>query len=153
MKFWKEGKLCDLCGRNESLWFFCSAGLTLSQCSLQETVVKEKWKLCEEKNQDPPAELGRRLFLQSKERRRSRICAHLSKLATGRRMPDRVTGAWPCKPSDGAGLLDKSGNNLLDFNLIGTTWNVRVVKISQQSTGTFLCLLWKKKHAYHSECL
>ncbi|XP_022791371.1 uncharacterized protein LOC111330728 isoform X1 [Stylophora pistillata] len=73
------------------------------------TEVEEKQKLCKVNYQDPQAELGRQLFEESKERRCWRICEPLNELVSGRRMLDRMTGAWTCKPLGGPGLLDKAG--------------------------------------------
>lgn len=87
------------------------------------TEVEEKQKLCKVNYQDPQAELGRQLFEESKERRCWRICEPLNELVSGRRMLDRMTGAWTCKPLGGPGLLDKAGNNTLDFNL--TKYNMK----------------------------
>ncbi|XP_022789014.1 uncharacterized protein LOC111328775 [Stylophora pistillata] len=70
--------------------------------------LKEKLKLCEEKNEDLQAEVGKQLFLESKEMRCKKICEPSSEHG-------RATGAqqaFSCadlKQPDGRGLLDKSG--------------------------------------------
>ena len=90
----------------------------MSQCCEQREEliqVKEKLKLFEEENEDLQAEVGRQLFLQSKERRLRNICQPPSKYASGKSKPGRCTDV---KLPDGAGLMEESGNDFLCLNLV-----------------------------------
>ncbi|XP_022791383.1 uncharacterized protein LOC111330732 isoform X2 [Stylophora pistillata] len=78
------------------------------QCQeLREELVKlkEKWKLCEDEKQDLQAEVGRQLFLESKERRCSKIYQPPSEHASGTIVPGRVRGASHDFSGTGAKLL------------------------------------------------
>ena len=95
----------------------------LDQChELREEIreLKEKWKRSEEEKQDLQAEVGRQLFLESKEKRRSEKILHPSSEHSSEwSMPCRARGAsydFSCmdgKLLGGAGPLDKSGQNYL----------------------------------------
>ncbi|XP_022810586.1 uncharacterized protein LOC111347622, partial [Stylophora pistillata] len=88
------------------------------QCrELREELVelKEKWKLSEDEKQDLQAEVGRQLFLESKEKRCNKIYQPPSEHASGMSMPGRVRGAshdflgMGAKLLGGAGPLNNSG--------------------------------------------
>ncbi|XP_022791384.1 uncharacterized protein LOC111330733 [Stylophora pistillata] len=88
------------------------------QCrKLREEVVelKEKWKLSEDEKQDLQAEVGRQLFLESKEKRSIKIYQPPSEHASRTSMPGRVRGAshdfsvMGAKLLGGAGPLNNSG--------------------------------------------
>lgn len=92
-------------------------------CKLREELVKlkQKWKLCEVEKQDVQAEVGRRLFLESKKRRCSKIYQPLREHASGMIMPGRVRGAshdlsgLGAKLLDNASPFDKSGKDVVNL--------------------------------------
>ena len=91
----------------------------------QITELKEKLKQSEQEKQDLQAEVGRQLFLESKEKRRSeKIFQPSSEHSSEWSMPCRARGAsydFSCmdgKLLGGADPLDKSGKKLFDRNLI-----------------------------------
>ena len=98
------------------------------QCrELREEIreLKEKWKQSEQEKQDLQAEVGRQLFLESKEKCRSeKILQPTSEHSSEWSRPCRARGA-SCDYSSmdgkllgGAGPLDKSGKKLFGRNLI-----------------------------------
>ena len=94
------------------------------QChELREELIKlkEKLKLCEEEKQGLQADVGRQLFLESKERRcREKVYQPPSKHASGMSKPVGVRGAshdfsgTDVRLLGGAGPLDKAGKYFLE---------------------------------------
>ena len=83
--------------------------------------MKEKLKLCEEEKQGLQADVGRQLFLESKERRcREKVYQPLSKHASGMNKPVGVRGAshdfsgTDAKLLGGACPLEKAGKYFLE---------------------------------------